>query len=1503
MILSLHHEEIPPHLHLQNPNPHVDWEHLPVKVPTQLMPWPRVEGEPRLAGLSSFGFSGTNVHVILEEAPAVEAVPSPAVERPLHLLTLAAKTEGALQAMAQSYGDVLSELSSIKLADLCLTANTGRTHFEQRLAVVTGSIPELRSSLTAFAQGERDIPGLMVGSVKDDPEHRIAFLFSGQGSQYMGMGRELYETQPTFKQALDQCAEILDAYLDQPLLQVLYGDQNTFLNATAYTQPALFALEYSLAQLWISWGIQPAILMGHSVGEYVAACLSGVFSLEDGLKLIAHRARLMQALSSDGAMVSVLADPETIQSAIAGYPDQVSIAAYNGPESVVFSGERQVVEAIARDLETKGTKVKQLEVSQAFHSPLMDPILDEFASVAREIQLSAPQIPVISNVTGQLIGSEIATAEYWVQHVRQPVKFAQGMQALQEQGTEIYLEVGPKPILLGMGRLCASEEDAGVWLPSLRPGLSDWSQILTSLAQLYVQGIRIDWVAFDRDYSFQKVSGLPTYPFQRERFWVEMSALEGESSLREVEPAQKSEETEVMQLISLGDTQKLSSLLAKNRQLSEIDDAVLRTILEALVAEHRQEAVALQWKKSWLNWLYKMDWVPQFRYGSLFKQLPSPTEIAKSIQKNYSEMMAQPEVVVYGQALARVVELCGLYIVTTFRGMGVELQPGETLSSAGDLAQRLGVVEKHQRLLGRLLGILVETGWLDSVDQGWRVTRKASSQDPTGQLQILQAQCPIAEAELILLERCGPNLASLLKGEMDPMPLLFPEGDLSTATKLYQDSPGAQSVNKVIRQTIQTILEQVPKQDGIRILEIGAGTGATTSFILPYLDPNRTEYVFTDIGTLFVTKARERFQDFAYVEYRTLDIGKDPATQGFINHHYDIIIAANALHATQYMRQTMQYVQQLLAPDGYIILLEGTIPIPWIDVTFGFTDGWWLFADQDLRPDYPLLRPDRWQQLLQETHFRNIKIVQPQFEDPNTPSLQAIIIAQAAKKAENLIPKKSWLLLSDRQGVGNELAVRLNRLGHPCIQVYSGHDYEKHSNREYTVNPTQPKHFDQLLTEIHPVLRSPYEIVNLWSLDSTGSCQVFSIDALRDATARGCTSTINLIKALQGKDTSSKPEHLWLITQGTQPGDGSDLGISGVMQSPLWGVGKSIQLEYPELGCQLVDLNQASPENIQILFEDLLSENSEDLLVYQGHQRYVTRLKPCEPISPQPATICHDRCYLITGGLDVQGMQVAKWLVEKGAKYLALTSQQVASPKSENELAELRSMGVALLSTQVDPALSSELERVLNEIQRSMPQLAGVIHTEGIAVAQPDSQQTPEHAATIEEQYISRATAAWNLHELTKDLELDFFVCFSSVASIWGAKQYPMYAGACHFLDTLAHYRHQLGLPALSLNWGLWKADSDTSHSYDQWMIQNGLEPIATEPSLAAMGHVLNTVDLSQVVIAAINGSRIKPLLELRKQTKLFEEIAYIGDNESQIDLDKSGTLDASAEPQQFCKT
>ncbi|GAC1348687.1 MAG: hypothetical protein NVSMB27_17520 [Ktedonobacteraceae bacterium] len=540
VLLCFKYGEIPGQIHFEKLNPHISLEKTPLVISSECQPWPAM-GQPRFAGVSSFGFGGTNAHIVLEEAPRRESAHNE-VERPLHMLALSAKSAPALKklvsrfkqylentgrsagpsGLAQAKEQVFAAHPTESLADVCFSANAGRSHFAYRLVTMADSAEQLRTQLGAFLAGQ-ETRRLQSSHVQRRNAPQVVFLFTGQGSQYPGMGRQLYETQPTFRKALDRCAEVLRPYLEQPLLSVLFPEPGVAspLDETAYAQPGLFALEYALTELWRSWGLEPDVVLGHSVGEYVAACVAGVFSPEDALKLIAERGRLMQNLPPKGEMAVVFADEIRVSDALTPFRESVSIAGVNGPENTVISGERESVRALLKNFASIGIHTQVLNVSHAFHSSLMEPVLDAFEQVANQVRFEAPRIPLISNLTGEALEEgAIPDTRYWRRHIREAVRFADGMRTLTQQGYNLFLELGPTSTLLGMGKACV-QKGTGTWLPSLRKGRSDWQCLLESLGTLYTQGVEVNWVGFDQDYRRHKLP-LPTSPFERKRYWLDL---------------------------------------------------------------------------------------------------------------------------------------------------------------------------------------------------------------------------------------------------------------------------------------------------------------------------------------------------------------------------------------------------------------------------------------------------------------------------------------------------------------------------------------------------------------------------------------------------------------------------------------------------------------------------------------------------------------------------------------------------------------------------------------------------------------------------------------------------------------------------------------------------------------------------------------------------------------------------------------------------------------------
>ena len=443
VILSLEHEELPKHLHFQKPSPHIPWDRLPVRVVDEATPWAR-DGRPRIAGISSFGFSGTNSHVIIEEAPVEVAqaaqAPAPADDRRFSVLPLSARSPEALVQLADGYRNWLTAHPEASLAEVCFTAGVGRSHLEHRAAVVVNSTESAREFLGALAD-DRPAPGLLRGESTDKP--KTAWLFTGQGSQYAGMARELFETEPVFAETMTRCAAAVADVLEKPLLDVIFdADDEDTLRQTAYAQPALFAVEMGLARLWQSWGFEPDVLIGHSVGQYTAACVAGVFSLEDGMLLMAERGRLFGSLPAGGRMAAIFAAAERVESLTDEFPS-LSVAAYNGANTVL-SGPGQDLEQAVAKLSDDGVRCDWLDTSHAFHSALLDPVLDEFESYADRFEFRSPQKTLVCNRTGAALGrSAQLDGAYWRRHARQPVEFAKSVRTLSD--LQVHDAAGDRP--------------------------------------------------------------------------------------------------------------------------------------------------------------------------------------------------------------------------------------------------------------------------------------------------------------------------------------------------------------------------------------------------------------------------------------------------------------------------------------------------------------------------------------------------------------------------------------------------------------------------------------------------------------------------------------------------------------------------------------------------------------------------------------------------------------------------------------------------------------------------------------------------------------------------------------------------------------------------------------------------------------------------------------------------------------------------------------------------
>lgn len=1353
VVLALQHGEIPPQLHFEQPNPHIDWDTLPIEVVTKPTPWPKDE---RIAGISSFGMSGTNAHIILSAAPTVdpklisdENAEREEAEQPLHLLTLSAQNRQALRALAERYHAFLTIQPAPALIDLCYTANTARSHLAHRLALTAGSVAEIQARLAAFIAGESDS-----GEVEADislghvPEHRprpkIAFLFTGQGAQYVNMGRALYESEPIFRNALDRCDELLRPQLGTSLLAILYPEQadtvagssmRNPLDDTAYTQPALFALEYALAMLWKSWGVVPDVVMGHSVGEYVAACVAGVFSLEEGLTLIAARGRLMGALPRDGAMVAVMANERRVQAAIAGYRDTVSIAAVNGPTSVVLSGKQESVATIVANLEADGIKTRSLNVSHAFHSPLMEPMLAEFERVARQIVFRKPKLALVSNVTGTLATAEIATADYWVDHVKAPVRFADGITTLAAQGYTVFVEIGPKPTLLGMGQQSLDATPERAWLPSLRSGKGEWQQMLSSLGELYVRGIKVDFAGLyhddDRTQPRRKVL-LPNYPFQRERYWVHV-------------PQKKESGSALSPLID-----RMTQLPLHNETVFETDFSA-----EALpfLNDHR---------------VYGQIVAPA---ASHLAMILSGAEVAFKTDRCQIEDVLFPAALVVPEAGSRTVQL----VLTPLEA--ANHQAGEQPAARFQLIS-FNPALPHEKPATHAMG---------------RVAAGTASQPERVALETLCARCPEALSVDALYQRSA--LQQVVLGPHFRWLRDFWRGEGEAVGKLHKP------------------------------LEIDTALDRAGSY---GLHPGLLDACFqVTSATVDDAQAQETLLPFAVEAV----------------HLYQAISGSDWwCHAQQIDR--LKWNIHLLDTTGQVVAevvgfqlraakAEDVQASPWQE---------WLYA-VEWQPSADISLPSG-APAASTTHNgqQNGVASAPRIESDQT----------EVKQGETA--EQRWLVFADSSGTGDALAKMLTTQGHQPILVCAGDGYQAVDERTFKINPTAIADYQRLLTQVGDVAG----IVHLFSLDAP---VVTSAIDLEHATLRGCGTVLQLLKA--GSQTTGQRAKLYLVTRGAQAVVDGDT-VHGMAQAGLWGMGKVITLEHPNLHPVRIDLDstESVTAQVQAICAELLATDAtdnphEDQIAWRNGGRYVARLTPHAKVEEAPTLakpIDRAGTYLITGGLGGLGLYFAQWLVEQGARHLLLLGRSQPQPEAQAQLDRLTEQGAAVTVLQADIADATQLSAALAQIDNEHP-LRGIIHAAGVIDDGTLLNLDWERFVTV---LRPKMHGVWNLHTLTKEMELDFFVLFSSIAALLGSRGQANYAAANAFLDAFAHYRQAQNLPATSINWGAWSqigAAAGMASQQRQRLAADGLGVIAPEQGAHVFAHLL-ALDSAQVGAVAMNWAR-----------------------------------------------
>ncbi len=1442
--LCLKHGKIPPNVHFKTPNPKIPFEELRLRVPTALREWPKNGGGPKIAGVNSFGFGGANAHVVLEEAPAAEPAPAPtAAEDGTLLVPLSARSPEALKAMAQMYCDFLKDerSSGATLEDICYTASLRRGHHDYRLAMAVRCREELAEHLEAFVAGENRF-SMASGRQVSGHNQKLVFVFSGMGPQWWGMGRQLLEREPVFRDVIDRCDQLLRQYVDWSLRDELTADEeHSRISETHIAQPAIFAVQLGLAALLRSWGIEPAAIVGHSVGEVAAAHVAGVLELEDAIRLIFHRSRLQRKIAGQGAMLAVGTNEEEAEAILSGYEGRVTLAAINSPTDVTLSGDTEALQEIAKLLDEKQVFQRFLQVEVPYHSPRMESLKEELLESLECLRPKPAVIPLFSTAAAALVEGPEMDGAYWYRNIKSPVRFATAVRELARTGHNIFYELSAHPALARAISECLAEaKKEGAVVSSLRRGEPDQAMMLASLGRLYTLGCPVNWGR--RFAAGGRLVKLPLYPWQRERYWCETettrrerlglkqhpllgSQLEsarpawgGELDLQTLnflddhrvqdvvvfpgcgvrrdgarlrqgvlwrrpvvvedlvfqralvlsrqepvtvqfvrDPAQSSfevhsrvggddaawvlnatgklrrlQDVRIPQPVSLeevrgrcpveipkhvfyqqfhdiglqygprfqgveqlhvGQGEAVALIEAESSLVSGLDDyllhpaildasfqvllgAMLTTVLKQLDGGQENKGLYLpvhiekvrfygrpgtkvrsyarltertptgvkgdiqlfgddgrvvaeiqgfrcrliqQGSETTIdNYLYDHRWLLKARSGQVSASraadhFPSPLEIAEGLQAEAEQMAVE-----FGPNRFQPYEhqtevLTNAYILEAFESLGFHLRVGQKLT-ADNLIDNHGVSPHHRRLLERIFSFWEQDGAARKVGDSWEIIALPPAGDSRQIWRALWDIGPGFMAELMLLRQCGERLAEALRGEIDPLQLIFPEGSLTMAEHLYQDAPANRIFNQLVQKSISAALERLPEGQTVRILEVGGGTGGMTAFVLRKLPPARTEYVFTDVTQMFGVHAEQKFHEYPFVRYQVLDIESDPLAQGYEPHSFDIILASDVLHATKNLHNTLQNIKQILASNGLLILLEGTGFPRWTLLVFGLLKGWWLFTDVDVRGADPWISQSKWRNVLTGAGFTDTAFLSGAREEQN--ALHSVVLAQGPSvepdaKPVQLRPAEqvtsgAWLIFADRRGVGQELASILKQQGYTPILVARGEAYQRIGPEQFEIRPDRPEDVRQLL---ETVLANPSgcgRIVHLWSLDAAPPSEA-GPQSLRPEQKLGCINVLYLVQELARQTPDNMPG-LRLVTSGVHKALASDAAIS-VAQAPLWGLGRVIETEQPGLDCRLIDLSpDCAGEEVQSLAAELLSEERDDEVALRGGARFVHRL-------------------------------------------------------------------------------------------------------------------------------------------------------------------------------------------------------------------------------------------------------------------------------------------------------
>ncbi len=1381
-ILALKHRQIPASLHFETPSEHIDFETLKLRVPTSLEPFPKPAGDgPRLVGINSFGFGGANTHVIVAEAPTpTPARPSAASPNRAWPITVSARSENALRGIAGRMSAALeagshSNGSSPTLPDLTYTLGARRNHHAHRLTLIADSVDSAVQEFADFARGDES-PNVHT-SFTPRPEHppRVAFVLSGQGPQWFGMGRELMQNEPVFRASIERSAKALDPHTSFSLLKELARDEaSSQIQRTEIAQPALFAFNLALAELWRSWGVEPAVIVGHSVSEVAAAHLAGILDLDTAARLIAHRARFMeQTARGEGAMLAVGLSAEDATDVIRRHDRTISISAYNAPKSVTLSGPKSSLEIIAAELEEQNIFARLLRVDHPFHHELMQPAADALAESIADLDPSEETVPFFSTVTGARCSGTSCTPAHWADGIRQAVRFSDAIDAIAEGGIDVWLEISAHPVLAASLRDCLADSDSNSVITASARREREHGTLLEAALDLHRSEVELDFATISPS---RRLIPLPAYAWDRARWWSESPdwrdgrlgsggrglldcrlpratptwaarldsrhlaflqdhkvdshvifpaagfiemALEVGVQFFEGRPF-AIEDFEIRKpLLIPEDPSSLSLELAVdevNRTFSihsRVETAWSLHCVGSLRGERTENDFATStWQppahdQVAVDGFYQhladlgLKYGPEFkslqelsataghssgrvalssrtatraaeyalhpvlldgalhvfsaaaatvedrrakmklpvRFGRiLFLKSPGASSHVRAEVRDFSEEFLEGGLALYDDSGQPCVQIDGFRAISVagarrsgapgggrdivyhldWDQQGLSRQsattplPLDELKKAADLAlssvietrgrtrleaamaandelaasqlaaglremgvtsgsrldaEALGVTEFLQPAFAGLVQGLRDHGLVQG-DKATPAFDSAADEAPA-RLRNYIGQHPGHTVEGLLCESVCAELGPILRGEKEAVQVLFAGSGPDRLEQFYGDGLLSSHWLAAIGAAVEAAAASLPEGRGLRILEVGAGTGGLAAHVLPALERGLHSYTFTDASAAFFSTAGQKLSIYPEVAFEVFDLEKPGTDQGFEPGSFDFILGTNVLHAVADVSATLTHLEDLLVPGGSLVFMDTGSPQLWTETVFGLTSGWWRFTDRDLRPDQPLLSRDQWQTALSDAGFAETASL-PGLRGPRGGEGQIALLARKAwadpVTSENLAAPddQSWLIFADDTSLADDLAA----LVPAATVVRAGDDW---------------------LSALEP---QPKRIVFLSAAD--------------------CDTLLALVQALP----TAKID-LNLVTRGVQPA-GQPAANETIEDATSLGLLRVISNEYPNLTCRAIDL-PADPTSgdATLLLGELLTAEPEREIALRGDARFVQRLRRGLPARSQ----------------------------------------------------------------------------------------------------------------------------------------------------------------------------------------------------------------------------------------------------------------------------------------------